>query len=185
MLDPPLSLEEESELISKTLLVVSKLPPAEQTTIDSIRDNYERIVRSLFEKTPNTAILDRVLEHISKYLIVKEEETRKRAIKLFYATLENFFDACAPGEDVEVPFPCHFASSPFPETFGLLSFRSPSPSKPTLPPSSSGLPLLFQGALTLPRRFVFAPLSASENFLVCQSVFFLEKKKQFFIYLDV
>lgn len=104
MLDPPLPLEEESELISKTLLIVSKFTPAEQSTIDSVRDNFEKIVTSLFEKTPNTAVLDRILEHIFKYLSVKEEEVRKRAIKLFYAALENFYDVCAPGEDEEVRF---------------------------------------------------------------------------------
>lgn len=101
LLDPPLPLEEETELISKSLLVYTKLPNAEQTTIDSLRDNFEAVVRALFDKTLNTTVLNRILEHIFKFVGVKEEEIRKRSIKLLYACLENFYDACAPGDEEE------------------------------------------------------------------------------------
>ena len=88
-------------MVSKSLLVYTKLPATEQATIDSLQENFERVVKSLFEKSTSTVTLNRVLEHVFKFIGVKEEETRKRAIKLFYACLENFADACAPGEDEE------------------------------------------------------------------------------------
>ena len=82
----------------------------------------------------NTITLSRVLEHVFKYIGVKEEETRKRAIKLFYACLENFADACAPGEDEEEVGPflvCFFALKGADSTF--FFFGSPRRLKPMSP----------------------------------------------------
>ncbi len=57
-----LSLEEETEVLGKSLAVIMKYPTNEQDTIESLMESFETICNSIIEKNTDTSVLQRILE---------------------------------------------------------------------------------------------------------------------------
>jgi len=104
-LNPVLPVDEESDLFTKVIGVIMRLPVAEASTADTMIGGVEQIAQALFEKKCTSAVLDRFLKYYTPYLGDTDPVKRLRALNLISIILQCYIDI-AGSEEAEKEASC-------------------------------------------------------------------------------